>query len=92
MEELVQMISNYGTSIVIVMIFLWDYVANKKDIKKTLDTVRETSETISKCLVEMKQQNNNTAKSLELLQKSMDNTEHKIDRLIDKEILSGEDK
>ena len=84
MEELVQMISNYGTSIVIVMIFLWDYVANKKDMKKTLDTVRDTSETISKCLVEMKQQNNNTAKSLELLQKSMDNTEGKIDILINK--------
>ena len=32
----------------------------------------------------MKQQNNNTAKSLELLQKSMDNTEGKIDILINK--------
>ena len=82
MEEIIQMVSNYGTSIIIVGIFLWDYVANKKDMKKTLDTVRDTNETISKCLIEMKQQNNNTAKSLELLQKSMDNTEEKIDRLM----------
>ena len=82
MEEIIQMVSNYGTSIIIVGIFLWDYVANKKDMKKTLDTVRDNSETISQCLIEMKQQNSNTAKSLELLQKSMDNTEHKIDKLI----------
>lgn len=82
MEEIIQMVSNYGTSIIIVGIFLWDYVANKKDMKKTLDTVRDTSETISKCLIEMKQQNSNTAKSLELLQKSMDNTEEKIDKLV----------
>lgn len=84
MEEIIQMVSNYGTSIIIVGIFLWDYVANKKDMKKTLDTVRDTSETISKCLIEMKQQNSNTAKSLELLQKSMDNTEEKIDKLMEK--------
>lgn len=82
MEEIIQLVTNYGTSIIIVGIFLWDYVANKKDMKKTLDTVRDTNETISKCLIEMKQQNNNTAKSLELLQKSMDNTEEKIDRLM----------
>ena len=82
MEEIIQLVTNYGTSIIIVGIFLWDYVANKKDMKKTLDTVRYTNETISKCLIEMKQQNNNTAKSLELLQKSMDNTEEKIDRLM----------
>lgn len=84
MEEIIQMVSNYGTSIIIVGIFLWDYVANKKDMKKTLDTVRETSETISKCLIEMKQQNNNTAKSLDLLQRSMDNAEEKIDKMLEK--------
>lgn len=84
MEEIVQMLTNYGTSIVIVGIFLWDYVANKRDMKKTLDTVKENSEIISQCLIEMKQQNNNTAKSLELLQKSMDNTEQKIDKLMEK--------
>lgn len=87
MEEIIQMVSNYGTSIIIVGIFLWDYVANKKDMKKTLDTVRDNSETISQCLIEMKQQNSNTAKSLELLQKSMDNTEHKIDKLIEESFL-----
>lgn len=87
MEEIIQMVSNYGTSIIIVGIFLWDYVANKKDMKKTLDTVRDNSETISQCLIEMKQQNSNTAKSLELLQKSMDNTEHKIDKLIEESFM-----
>ena len=87
MEEIIQMVSNYGTSIIIVGIFLWDYVANKKDMKKTLDTVWDNSETISQCLIEMKQQNSNTAKSLELLQKSMDNTEHKIDKLIEESFM-----
>ena len=30
MEQIVQMIANYGVTFVIVAIFLWDYIANKK--------------------------------------------------------------
>lgn len=91
MEEFVQLLGTYGVSAVIVGIFLWDYVANKKKltenqeiIKNTLTTVDKTSTTIASCLKEMQQQNLNTAKSLELLQQQMENTDKKIDKLIER--------
>lgn len=91
MEEFVQLLGTYGVSAVIVGIFLWDYVANKKKsaenqeiIKDTLSTVDKTSTTIASCLKEMQQQNLNTAKSLELLQQQMENTDKKIDKLMER--------
>ena len=94
METLTQigeMLGTYGVSAVIVGIFLWDYVANKKKnvenqetIKTTLEVVKESTTTISNCLIEMQQTNLNTAKSLELLQKQMDNTDNKIDKILER--------
>lgn len=91
MEELINNLSQYGVTFVIVTIFLWDYIVNKKRltenqeiIKNTLTTVEHTASTISNCLVEMQQTNLNTAKSLELLQKQMDTTDEKIDKLLER--------
>ncbi len=84
MEELANAIMNYGVTIVIVVIFLWDYVANKKDMKKALETMRDTNLNISSCLEEMKDSNKNMEKSLDLLQKSMDNQSMKIDKLLER--------
>ena len=85
-----QMLGTYGVSAVIVIILLWDYVANKKKnvenqetIKTTLEVVKESTTTISNCLIEMQQTNLNTAKSLELLQRQMENTDKKIDILLE---------
>lgn len=85
-----QLIGTYGVSAVIVIIFLWDYVVNKKKnienqemIKSTLAVVKESTTTISNCLIEMQQTNLNTAKSLELLQRQMENTDKKIDILLE---------
>lgn len=91
MVEMLQAISDYGVGIVIIFLFIWDYVSNKKKltenqemIKSTLKTVEESTTTISNCLIEMQQTNLNTAKSLELLQKQMENTDKKIDILIER--------
>lgn len=91
MEEMLNLISTYGVSAIIVGLFLWDYVSNKKKlaenqemIKSTLKTVEETTITISNCLVEMQQTNLNTAKSLELLQKQMESTDKKVDKLLER--------
>ena len=91
MEEIMKLMGTYGVSFLIVGIFLWDYVVNKKKlednqemIKATLKTVENTTVTISKCLIEMQQTNLNTAKSLELLQKQMDNTDNKIDKILER--------
>lgn len=90
LTQIGQMLGTYGVSAVIVIIFLWDYVANKKKntenqetIKTTLEVVKESTTTISNCLIEMQQTNLNTAKSLELLQKQMENTDKKIDILLE---------
>lgn len=84
MEELAQAIMNYGVMIVIVAIFLWDYIANKKEMKETLETMKDTNLNISSCLEEMKTSNRNMEKSLDLLQKSMDNQSTKIDKLLER--------
>ena len=85
LTQIGQMLGTYGVSAVIVIIFLWDYVANKKKntenqetIKTTLEVVKESTTTIS-----MQQTNLNTAKSLELLQRQMENTDKKIDILLE---------
>lgn len=66
MKELLEMLTNYGVSIIIVGLFLYDWFTTRKDMQKAL-------EQNGKCLVEIQNTNKNTAKSLELLQKSMDN-------------------
>ena len=86
-----QIILNYGVSAVIIIVFIWDYVVNKKKnaenqetIKTTLQVVENTTTTISDCLIEMQQTNSNTAKSLELLQKQMESTDKKVDILLER--------
>ncbi len=58
MENIFQSVANYGVSVIIIGLFVWDWITNKKKITETLE--------------EMKVSNANTSKSLELLQKSMD--------------------
>lgn len=91
LTQIGQMLGTYGVSAVIVIIFLWEYVVNKKKnienqetIKTTLAVVKESTTTISNCLIEMQQTNLNTAKSLELLQRQMENTDKKVDKLLEK--------
>ena len=91
LNQIGQLINTYGIMAVIVIIFLWDYIANKKKnienqetIKATLEVVKESTSTISNCLVEMQQTNSNTAKSLELLQKQMESTDKKVDILLER--------
>ena len=90
-NQIGQIILNYGVSAVIIIVFIWDYVVNKKKnaenqetIKTTLQVVENTTTTISNCLVEMQQTNSNTAKSLELLQKQMESTDKKVDILLER--------
>ena len=58
-------------------------VENQETIKRTLAVVQESTTTISNCLIEMQQTNLNTAKSLELLQKQMESTDKKVDKLLE---------
>lgn len=86
MEEIINLLTNYGVSIIIVALFIWDWVSNKKDTKKTLNAIQSSNENIASCLNEMKQSNTNISKSLDLLQKSLDNQTEKIDRLLERKV------
>ena len=67
MENIVNLVANYGVSAIVVALFVWDWLTNKKKITETLE--------------EMKVSNSNTSKSLELLQKSMENQEHTLEEI-----------
>lgn len=69
MEEIAKLIANYGVSIIIVTLFIWDWFTNKKDMKETIEVIKDTSINISK--------------SLDLLQKSMDRHDEKLDKLLE---------
>ena len=71
MEEIAKLIANYGVSIIIVTLFIWDWFRNKKDMKETIEVIKDTSINISK--------------SLDLLQKSMDRHDEKLDKLLESE-------
>ncbi len=66
MEDIIRLISSYGVSFVIVAIFLWDYVVNKKSMRDTLEAIKDT--------------NTNILKILELLQVKTENIDQKIDK------------
>ena len=68
MEEIAKLIANYGVSIIIVTLLIWDWFTNKKDMKETIEVIKDTSINISK--------------SLDLLQKSMDRHDEKLDILL----------
>ena len=70
MEEIFNLIANYGVSIIIVGLFLWDWFSNKKEMKETLQVIKETSLSISKSLKKKK--------------KSMDRHDEKLDKLLEK--------
>lgn len=69
MREIVELIANYGVSAVIIFLFIWDWYINKKEMKETLEVIKDTSINISK--------------SLDLLQKSMDRQDEKLDKILD---------
>lgn len=84
MEEVIQAVMNYGVTVVIAAVFIWDWISNKKEMKDSMSTIRETNIMIKDCLEEMKVSNNNITKSLDILQTSVDNQSSKLDRLLDR--------
>lgn len=72
MEQLVELISKYGVSLVIVGLFLYDWLTTRKDMQKTLKQNSTCLEEIKNTNKNNYETNRNTAKSLELLQSSMD--------------------
>lgn len=70
MEEIIKLISENGLGLVISGLFLWDWLVNKKQVNETLDVIKDVS--------------SNMEKSLELLQKSVEKHDEKIDKVLEK--------
>lgn len=83
MEQIANLVANYGVSIIIVVLFIWDWVSNKKTVSETLQTIAKASNNIEECLRNIEQNNDNISKSLDLLQRSIENQENKMDRLLE---------
>lgn len=72
MEEILEMISKFGVSLVIVGLFLYDWLTTRKQMQETLKQNSTCLDEIKKTNINNAETNKNTAKSLELLQASMD--------------------
>lgn len=72
METMLEMLGNYGVPFVIVGLFLYDWFTTRKDMQKTLEQNSRCLDEIKNTNINNAETNRNTAKSLELLQASMD--------------------
>lgn len=73
MEEILKHISDYGITIIIVALFIYAWWDDRKNRNVILDNSLKLESDNNEILSEMKNTNLNTAKSLELLQISMQN-------------------
>ncbi len=73
MENMVQMVADKGLSLVIVALFLYDWITNKKTNSETLKEISDSNKNIAKS-------NENIAKSLDIIQNNQLSLEHKVDR------------
>lgn len=84
MQEIISIVTNYGISMVIVCLFIWDWITNRKVVTDTLKEMAATNSNIEKCLVNMEQHNENVSKSLDLLNKAMESQDWKLDKLLER--------
>lgn len=73
MNDLLKIISDYGVSTLVVILFVYDWIVNKKEVKDTLSVIKETSTNMNNILEELKSGNENIATSLAIISKSVDN-------------------
>ena len=73
MEEVLKSIVDYGVSIIIVALFLWDWVTNKKSYTETLNQIKDSNKNIA-------ESNMNISKSLDIIQSNQLTLENKVDR------------
>lgn len=72
MEQIIELLSKYGVSLVIVGLFLYDWLTARKEMSNALKQNSTCLEEIKNTNKNNAETNRNTAKSLELLQSSMD--------------------
>lgn len=84
MEEMVQLITNYGITVIITALFIWDWVTNRRIVSDSIKEIATANTNIEKCIESLFQNSENTAKSLELIQRLLETQDKKIDRLLER--------
>lgn len=72
-EQVVQMIFQYGGTIIMAGLFVWLFFWNVNNLNKTLNDNSETLKLIA-------QSNNNIAKALDIISNKTDDIDKKVDR------------
>lgn len=84
MEELLKLITNYGITAIITALFIWDWVTNRKTVTDSIKEIAIANSNCEKYVQSLLKNSENTAKSLDLIQKLLENQERKIDKLLDR--------
>lgn len=84
MEEIVQLITNYGVMVIITTLFVWDWITNRKIITKSIEEIATANTNIKGCLENLEKNSENISKSLDLLQKTLESQDRKIDKLLER--------
>lgn len=81
MEEIINLVANYSALIVLAGLYVWDSISNKKKANELETQNNNILIQNSKCLEEMSIANTNIAKTLEILQTTINRTDAKVDEI-----------
>ena len=84
MEEIAKIVFNYGVGFGLCVLFIWDWITNRKDMVKTLEAIEKAVTSINGFLENVQESNENISKSLDLLQQSINTQDRKIDILLER--------
>ena len=70
MKEIVELISNHGVSIIIVGLFIMDYLNNKNKTTQVIERIDRTTEKVGEPLEELKVLNEKQIQATERLEKT----------------------
>ena len=84
MEEIAKIVFNYGVGFGLCILFIWDWITNRKDMVKTLEAIEKAVTSINGFLENVQENNENISKSLDLLQQSINTQDRKIDILLER--------
>ena len=81
---MIQLITNYGITVIITSLFIWDWVTNRKIVSDSIKEIATANTNIERCLESLFQNSENTSKSLELIHQILETQDKKIDKLLER--------
>jgi len=79
-QEMVQIITNYGILVVIAAIFIWDKVVNVKQTEKILSELQAASRMQTAAIESIRIASDNTATALQIIQNTLTATSTALER------------